>query len=209
MAGGYARYAGKQWRTSMTGQIFVLQSDDTLVPMTAEAYESEALLQTLLARYPDLLAGDQVDPSSPRRWLLVSQEVGLASEQDGSNRWSVDHVFLDQDAVPTIVEVKRSSDTRIRREVVGQMLDYAANAIVYWPVEHLQTHFEATCAVQDKQPEAVLQEFLAGGADPSEFWKQVQTNLQAGRVRLVFVADSIPPELQRIVEFLNEQMNPA
>jgi hypothetical protein len=31
---------------------------------------------------------------------------------------------LDQDAVPTLVEVKRSSDTRIRREVMGQMSDY-------------------------------------------------------------------------------------
>ena len=30
-----------------------------------------------------------------------------------------------------------------------------------------------------------------------------------GRVRLVFVADQIPPELLRIVEFLNTQMNPA
>jgi hypothetical protein len=32
--------------------------------------------------------------------------------------------------VPTLLEVKRSSDTRIRREVVGQMLDYAANGVV-------------------------------------------------------------------------------
>jgi len=40
---------------------------------------------------------------------------------------------LDQDAIPTIVEVKRSTDTRIRREVVGQMLGYAANAVVYCP----------------------------------------------------------------------------
>src|SRR5262249_3604083 len=31
--------------------------------------------------------------------------------------WSVDHLFLDQDAVRTLVEVKRGSDTRIRREV--------------------------------------------------------------------------------------------
>jgi hypothetical protein len=38
---------------------------------------------------------------------------------------------LDQDAIPAIVEVKRSTDTRIRREVVGQMLDYAANSVVY------------------------------------------------------------------------------
>jgi hypothetical protein len=36
---------------------------------------------------------------------------------------------LDQDAILTIVEVKRSTDTHVRREVVGQMLDYAANAV--------------------------------------------------------------------------------
>jgi hypothetical protein len=34
-------------------------------------------------------------------------------------------------------------------------------------------------------------------------------NLQAGRLRLIFVADEIPPELRRIVEFLNGQMDPA
>jgi hypothetical protein len=34
-------------------------------------------------------------------------------------------------------------------------------------------------------------------------------NLQAGRIRLVFVADEIPPELRRVVEFLNNQMDPA
>jgi hypothetical protein len=51
---------------------------------------------------------------------------------------------------------------------------------------------------------------LAGQEDGAEaFWARVKTNLQAGRVRMVFVADRIPPELQRIVEFLNEQMDPA
>jgi len=37
----------------------------------------------------------------------------------------------------------------------------------------------------------------------------VKTNLQAGKVRLLFVADQIPPELRRVVEFLNAQMDPA
>jgi hypothetical protein len=37
----------------------------------------------------------------------------------------------------------------------------------------------------------------------------VKTNLQAGKVRLIFVVDSIPSELRRIVEFLNAQMDPA
>src|SRR5712692_1756730 len=67
------------------------------------------------------------------------------SAEGGGGRWPVDHLFLDQDAIPTLVEVKRSSDTRIRREVVGQMLDYAANAVVYWPVDHLYAQFETQC----------------------------------------------------------------
>ena len=118
----------------MPGGIFVLNGDD-LVEMSEAEYDSEAVRQTLLERYPNLLAGDQVDPVAPRRWLLIEGEMGVPDQEQGSTRWAVDHLFIDQNAVPTIVEVKRSTDTRIRREVVGQMLDYAANGLAYWPVE--------------------------------------------------------------------------
>ena len=37
----------------------------------------------------------------------------------------------------------------------------------------------------------------------------METNLSVGRIRLLFVADALPAELVRIIEFLNEQMNPA
>lgn len=188
--------------------MYVIQDDDTLVELAERPYDSEALLQGLLARYPNLLAGEQMDADTPRRWLLVSREMGLSSEDDGATRWSVDHLFLDQEGIPTLIEVKRSSDTRIRREVVGQMLDYAANAVVYWPVESIQSTFETRCAAEGIDPEQALSEFLEGGA-PGDFWVAVKTNLQAGKVRMVFVADVIPPELQRIVEFLNGQMDPA
>jgi hypothetical protein len=108
--------------------------------------------------------------------------------------------------VPTIVEVKHSTDTRIRREVVGQMLDYAANAVVYWPVDTLRAQFEAS----REEPGQALGELLQNpAADPEEFWQRVKTNLQAGRVRLVFLADEIPAKLRRVVEFLNQQMDPA
>jgi hypothetical protein len=89
------------------------------------------VLQRLLAKFPDLLAGDQVTSGEARRWILIDRESAVPDSEDGGGRWSVDHLFLDQDAVPTLVEVKRSSDTRIRREVVGQLIDYAANAVVY------------------------------------------------------------------------------
>jgi len=187
----------------MNGGIFVIRGDEELVAMSEQPYDSEDLLQALLAKFPSLLAGDQVH-ASPRRWLLVGREASLPSEEDGGGRWSVDHLFLDDDAVPTLVEVKRSSDTRIRREVVGQMLDYAANAVVYWPVERLRSTFEASPGAEER-----MRDFLNPEVDPDEFWQQVGTNLMAGKVRLVFVADVIPPELRRVVEFLNTQMNPA
>ena len=197
----------------MANNIYLIQQDGKLRAMTEQPYSNEELLQKLLEDYPELLGGDQDDSSRRRRLLLISREYGVPGEENGSDRWSLDHLFVDQDGIPTLVEVKRSSNTRIRREVVGQMLDYAANAIVYWPVENIRSKFEASCETKGVESDQTLADFLGTDASDSTsaefFWSSVKTNLQAGKVRLVFIADKIPTELQRIVEFLNEQMDPA
>ena len=195
--------------------IFLIGDGGEIVEMTDQAYDSEALLQELLAKYPTVLAGDQMSGSAPLKWLLVAREAGIPDQEGGADRWSLDHVFIDQGGIPTLVEVKRRTDTRIRREVVGQMLDYAANAVLYWPVETIRQRFEETCRKDRKEPGMVVSEFIgvAGVADAdariAQFWNTVETNLRAGKIRLIFAADEIPPELKRVVEFLNEQMNPA
>jgi hypothetical protein len=191
----------------MSGGIFLL-SGEKLVEMREQAYDSEELLQTLLAKYPSLLVGDQL-AGSPRRWLLVKREAGVPDREAGGSRWSLDHLFIDQEAVPTLVEVKRSEDTRIRREVVGQMLDYAANGVVYWPAERLRSDFETRCAKEGKDADEVFRESLGDEIELEWFWDEVEQNLRSGRIRLVFVSDLIPPELRRVIEFLNERMSPT
>ncbi len=193
----------------MSGAIYLIQGDGQLVEMKEQSYDSENLLQELLAKYPNLLAGDQVDSASPRRWLLVRREMPVRSEEEGPDRWSVDHLFLDQDGIPTIVEVKRADSTEIRRDVVGQMLDYAANAVVHWPVETIKAQFETNCVSQKREPDQELATFIGEYANPDSFWETVKTNLQAGKIRMVFLSDEVPSELRRIVEFLNSQMDPA
>jgi hypothetical protein len=47
-----------------------------------------------------------MNSDSPRRWLLISPETAIPGEEGGAGRWAVDHLFLDQDAIPTLVEVK-------------------------------------------------------------------------------------------------------
>jgi hypothetical protein len=86
------------------------------------------------------------------------------------------------------------------------MLDYAANATAHWRAGTIAASFAATATAADQDPEALLAEFLVDGADPLVFWDQVDANFSAGRIKMVFVADTIPSELARIVEFLNEQM---
>lgn len=173
--------------------------------MRNELYKSEEILQTIVANYPEVLAGSESGETA--RLALVKREKSVADSDTGAGRWSLDHLFLDQEGVPTLVEVKRSTDTRIRREVVGQMLDYAANGVKYWPVDDLREDFLLTHA--EPGPEKVLTELIGERRDPHDFWRTVGDNLATGRIRMVFLADQIPPDLQRIIEFLNEQMSRA
>jgi hypothetical protein len=91
----------------------------------------------------------------------------------------------------------------------GKCWTYAANAVAYWPVDDIKAKFESRCETIGVDPDEALAEHLDNDEAVGEFWQQVKTNLQAGRIRMVFVADEIPAELRRIVEFMNEQMDPA
>ena len=197
----------------MMDRIYLVEPDGRLNDMMEQPYDNEAALQTLIEKYPKLLAGEQIDERSPRRWLLIKREMGVAAGEEEADRWSLDHLFVDQDGIPTLVEVKRSTDTRIRRNVVGQMLDYAANAVAYWPIEKIRQSFFDTCNEMDVDPESTLIHFLDPRPETDEedlielFWNTVKQNLNASRIRMVFLADEIPGELRRIVEFLDEQMS--
>jgi len=190
--------------------IFRITSDGELETVHEAAVVNEERLQALLANYPDVLAGNQISQAEPRRWILVSREIGVPDADDAASRWSLDHLFLDQDGIPTLVEVKRSVDTRIRREVVGQLLDYAANAAVYWKIAEIRAALDQRCSEDGISVEEHLAERV--GVDPEDaddYWSAVETNLRAGRMRLIFLANEIPNELRRIIEFLNAQMAPA
>ncbi len=193
----------------MGGGIYLIQDDDLLVELMEQPYDSEAQLQDLLETYPNLLAGDEIDRATPRRWLLISREVTVPAEEEASGRWSLDHLFLDQDAIPTLVEVKRPSNADLRQKVIGQMLDYAANVGIYWPIESIIAQFEANCREQGRDPEQIFADFLGSETDEERFWQKVKTNIQAGKIRLVFVADEIVAPLKRVVEFINKQTDPV
>lgn len=183
------------------GGIF-LRDGDTYVELVEQPYDTEKMLQDLIAQHPQILAGDE---RGHGRLVLVKQEAALDDPELGGSRWSLDHLYLDAAGTPTLVEVKRASDPRLRREVVAQMLEYAANAATSWSVDRIRGWFDETCADAARDPDAELRDRL-GVENVDEFWGRVATNLSAEQLRLVFVADTIGPELRRMIEYLNRQM---
>jgi hypothetical protein len=191
----------------MAAVMYGATGDGELVELRETAFAKEVDLQDFLSKHPALLAGDQMNPSDPRRFILVTPEAGIAIAEGSADYFSLDHLFIDQDGIPTLVEVKRSTDTRLRREVIGQMLEYAANACAYWDAGRLRSVFERRCEKAGLSTDEELAK-LGLGPDQSvdEIWEKVAQNLKQERLRLVFLSDKFSPETHRIIEFLNRQV---
>jgi hypothetical protein len=180
-----------------------LRHGGTYIAMTETPYETEDVLQRLIEGHPEMLAGED---AAHGQLILVRREAGVSDQAESGARWSLDHLYLDANGIPTLVEVKRGSDTRGRREVVAQMLDYAAHARTSFNAERMAAWLDESARERGSTAADAL--FSAFGVeDVDDFWQMVDTNLRAERFRLVFVSDSIGAELRRIIEFLNGQLS--
>lgn len=159
-------------------------------------------MQRLVAKHPELISDQD------GALLLIRREQPIADREDGSGRWSLDHLFVTRTGVPVLVELKRAVDTRLRREVVGQMLDYAANGTAYWQGGRIAENFAATSAELGRDPDVELEQFLGSGTDPEQFWEQVDANFAAGRIKMVFVADTmlLCRDREKTIEEIVEEM---
>lgn len=175
------------------GANLYFMSGDRAVGMSEHRYDSEDILQKIIADNPGLLLRD-ADPDESRL-MLVDREFEVAEGDDSSNAYYLDHLLVDQSGVPVLVEVKRSTDTRTRREVVAQMLDYASR-VSTWDADEMRELFRQN----NDDPE------IREAYDTDEFWMQVANCLKAERVKLVFAADRIPSTLKTLIAFMDRNM---
>ena len=168
----------------LSGSKLYLLSGGTVIPASESLYPAEDDLQQLIAENPQLLLSSQ---DEGQRLYLLRREQPVRDTPDGPALYSIDHLFMDQDGLPVLVEVKRSTDTRIRREVVGQMLDYASRMRAW--------------SASDFNSSGTLLDI------PDDLWAAFDENLRAERMRLIFAADSIPDSLATMIDFLDRSMD--
>jgi hypothetical protein len=186
--------------------VYVMQEDSGTKQLERIACgDEDKELQLLLERNLNLLPGDQISPGQDLRWLLIKREMPVVNPSTGDPWWSVDFLVVDQYGIPTIVECKRRNDTRSRREVVGQMLEYAASGRHYWTASDFRSHAQ-NAAGDEAKLSTKLKELTGSDTDPEDFFSSVEKNLQRSKMRLIFFLEDSPLELRSIVEFLNGQL---
>lgn len=131
----------------------------------------------------------------------------IEDPNNGENRWSLDFLFLDQSGIPTFIECKRFLDTRSRREVIGQMFDYAANGTHYFSRDKFLEYLTEEATKRQKNLEDLLLEIDPDSGDSVDAYLDlIENNIKEGQLRLVFFMEESPYELRSIVEFLNSQL---
>lgn len=189
----------------MTGDAFMLNPDaDTLRPLLPREFrglyghkEPERPLQELIEKHPELIPGDQIalgSADSPRFVML------------GDEAHRIDVLLADQHGVLTIVETKMRENPQSRREVVGQVLEYAANVRSAWDAGTIREAAARYWTRHNKEVNQVIRETFGADIDVEEFWQAIQRNIQEGKIRILIVGDSIAPEVRRTIEYLNLEM---
>ena len=122
--------------------IFSIDENNHPKRMDMAAAELEGRdLQDLLEKNWDLLPGDLIagTDNQPLRWAMIKREAPVESPLSGEARWSLDFLFADDQATPTFVECKLHKSSEGRREIIGQMFEYVANAQHYWNIDTLKS----------------------------------------------------------------------
>lgn len=164
----------------------------------------EDALQNLLQNYPQLIPGKQIEPGNPDppRFVLLRREAPIGG-------WSLDHLYVDQNGVLTLVETKLIQNPESRREVIGQIIEYAANAQKMWAngrARQLATEYWNS---RQRDVDELLREAFGDDLDVDTLWGLVEENLRRGEVRLLVAADELRPEVRRMIEYLNHEMQNA
>ena len=191
--------------------IFVTTPGGDISPLSVRHFSSELELDDCLAAHPELLATALGSEQTPLRLLLIARQAPI-DDHDAARtaRWSADLLYIDQTGVVTIVEDKLSKNPDIRRKVLGQAIEYAANIGDTLTTHAIRQQLADRYADEfdEKMRELLTDDDEQDDADFDSFWWQVERNLRAGAIRLVFAADVIPSELKRSIEFLNRVTDP-
>jgi hypothetical protein len=182
--------------------IVIREADGQTRVLQSETYLYEEILKRNIAEIPHLIPLGAVTEEEITHVTIGDEwPAGLGA---------ADIVLLGSDAILTIVETKLKRNPEARREVIAQVLEYAAylSEWTIWEITRRADEFfrsdKAHADYRHKPFNDVLRLFLEDTDEGIESFKgKVEQNLQQGRIRLIVAVDEVGEQAQKIITFLN------
>ena len=186
----------------MYGDLILLSADDGSIAETlqriplgasvASGGMDEASLQDLLFRFPETLPISAIDAAYADA-VPVCRELSTPAGY-------VDALYVNPAGRLTLAEFKLWRNPQARREVIGQILDYAKE-LASWGYEDLQREVSKTVGRKGNVPFELIRERFPE-ANETEFVDNVTRHLKRGEFLLMIVGDGIREGVENIVDFV-------
>jgi len=190
----------------------VLRDGESVRVVEQTRYATEQELQDFLLNYPDLIPLDEAETGA-LPLMPIGREVAVASG-------SIDVLYMDASGMLTVAETKLKRNPEARREVLGQVLEYAA-ALATWSSQDIGALAQAFLGSERAPKDYKGQSFedavknLARRTSPEseqefsidDLRAKIGDNLRNGQMRLIVAVDDIHDPLRSTVTFLNTHSN--
>lgn len=168
----------------------LIRGEDGWSPAETSAYAAEAEFQALVQE-----TFERTLTAEAERAVVVAREV---STPEGGR---IDVVAVDQDGIITLCECKLDRNAGSRREVLGQVLEYAGSlkGMKFGEFRRLLTDrlgADLVDAMRERAPE---------NFDPVAWEEEVGRSLDRGNFRLVIAVDQVTEVLKQTVLYLNDR----
>jgi len=153
---------------------------------------SEAYIQALVHKHPACLPIAEID-------AMFSAPVPICTELN-TLAGAIDNFMVTPSGLPVLVECKLWRNPEGRREVVGQILDYAKE-LSRWSSSDLQREVSRRLK-RDGNPLLEMVRKVDPEVDEIQFNDALTANLRRGRFLLLIVGDGIREGVEAIAEYL-------
>lgn len=155
----------------------------------------EEWMQVLLEKSPSILPTGNISS-------VYAPLVCLAREVETPSGY-IDNLYISAKGYIVLVETKLWRNPEARREVVGQILDYAKD-IQKWNYENVDSVYRKYHHTNESLFSHMVSEKLCEASDEAVFIDTVEKNLKSSRFLLMIVGDGIREGVEKMSEFLNQ-----
>ncbi|MDB5226358.1 MAG: hypothetical protein JWN78_551 [Bacteroidota bacterium] len=160
---------------------------------------NEEWIQKLIYENPSILPVSEIESSfSPL--ISIGREISTSVGY-------LDNLFVSPDGYLTIIETKLWRNAEARREVVGQIIDYAKE-LSKWSFEDLNKAVIVFNRLYNNSSEGLLDMVRKNTeldeAEEQYFIDNISKNLKRGRFLLIIVGDGIRESVEDMIEYLSQ-----